>query len=304
MTLIAESHDELRPLMFSIAYRMLGSVAEAEDVVQEALLRMTRAAAEGEEPRNLDAWATTVTTRLAIDTLRSARARRETYVGTWLPEPLVAGREADPAHRVELADSVSTAMLVLMETLTPQERAVFILREAFGYDYADIATIVEQSEAACRQHFSRARRHLETGHQRFQASAERRDELAAAFLAVVQGGRAEDLERLLADDVVFWADGGGKAPATPRPLHGAVAVARFLAGLVRRGAPLGIRLEPTLVNGEPGLLTIGPSSELLGALSMMFDEDGQVVSLSNQINPDKLRHLGDVGDLNALMRDQ
>ena len=304
VTLIAESHDELRPLMFSIAYRMLGSVAEAEDVVQEALLRMTRAAAEGEEPRNLDAWATTVTTRLAIDTLRSARARRETYVGTWLPEPLVAGREADPAHRVELADSVSTAMLVLMETLTPQERAVFILREAFGYDYADIATIVEQSEAACRQHFSRARRHLETGHQRFQASAERRDELAAAFLAVVQGGRAEDLERLLADDVVFWADGGGKAPATPRPLHGAVAVARFLAGLVRRGAPLGIRLEPTLVNGEPGLLTIGPSSELLGALSMMFDEDGQVVSLSNQINPDKLRHLGDVGDLNALMRDQ
>jgi RNA polymerase sigma-70 factor (ECF subfamily) len=290
--------------MFSVAYRMLGSVAEAEDVVQEALLRMTRATAEGEEPRNLDAWATTVTTRLAIDTLRSARVRRESYVGTWLPEPLAGTGDADPAHRVELDDSVSTAMLVLMETLTPHERAVFILREAFGYDYMDIATIVEQSETACRQHFSRARKHLEAGRPRFRASAERRDELAAAFLAVVQGGRAEDLERLLADDVVFWADGGGKAPATPHPLHGAVAVARFLAGLVRRGAPLGIRLEPTLVNGQPGLLTIGPSGELLGALSMMFDEESQVVSLSNQINPDKLRHLGDVGDLNALMRNQ
>ena len=117
----------------------------------------------------------------------------------------------------------------------------------------------------------------------------------------MQGGRAEDLEQLLADDVVFWADGGGRAPATPRPLHGPVAVARFLAGLVRRGAPLRFRLEPTLVNGEPGLLTIGPSGELLGALAIDFDEDGRILQLRNQINPDKLRHLGDVGDLNALM---
>jgi RNA polymerase sigma-70 factor (ECF subfamily) len=192
-------------------------------------------------------------------------------------------------------------MLVLMETLTPQERAVFILREALGYDYADIAAIVELSEAACRQHFSRARKRLEEGRPRFEASAERRDELAAAFLAVVQGGRAEDLEQLLADDVVFWADGGGKAPATPRPLHGPVAVARFLAGLVRRGAPLRFRLEQTLVNGEPGLLTMGPSGELLGVLAIDFDEDGRILQLRNQINPDKLRHLGDVGDLNALM---
>jgi RNA polymerase sigma-70 factor (ECF subfamily) len=302
VTLIAESHDELRPLMFSIAYRMLGSVAEAEDVVQEALLRMTRATGEGEEPRNLDAWATTVTTRLAIDTLRSARVRRESYVGTWLPEPLVADHAPDPARRIELDDSVSTAMLVLMEALTPHERAVFILREAFGYDYADIAAIVEQSEATCRQHFSRARKHLEAGRPRFEASAQRRDELAAAFLDAVQGGGLGDLERLLADDVVFWGDGGGKAPAIARPMHGAVAVARFVAGLARRGGPLGFRLESSRVNGEPGLLTIGPSGELLGALSIEFDDDGRVVGLRNQINPDKLRHLGKVGDLYALMR--
>jgi RNA polymerase sigma-70 factor (ECF subfamily) len=288
--------------MFSIAYRMLGSVVEAEDVVQEALLRMTRATAEGEEPRNLDAWATTVTTRLAIDTLRSARMRRESYVGTWLPEPLLGNGEDDPAHRVELDESVSVAMLVLMETLTPHERAVFILREALGYDYADIATIVEQSEATCRQHYSRARKHLEAGTPRFEASAERRDELAAAFLEAVKGGGLEDLERLLADDVVFWADGGGRAPAIVRPMHGAVAVARFLAGLVRRGGPLGVRLEAANVNGGPGILTIGPSGELLGTLAVEFDGDGRVVGLRNQINPDKLRHLGQVGDLNALMR--
>ena len=304
MTVIAESHDELRPLMFSIAYRMLGSVVEAEDVVQEALLRLTRATTGGEQPRNLDAWATTVTTRLAIDTLRSARARRESYVGTWLPEPLVGDGEDDPAHRVELDDSVSVAMLVLMETLTPHERAVFILREALGYDYADIAAVVEQSEGACRQHFSRARKHLEAGRPRFEASSERRDELAAAFLEAVKGGGREDLERLLADDVVFWGDGGGKAPAIARPMHGAVAVARFLAGLVRRGGPLGIRLEAADVNGGPGILTIGPSGELLGTLAVEFDGDGRVVALRNQINPDKLRHLGDVGDLKALMRSE
>ncbi|WP_353354621.1 RNA polymerase sigma factor SigJ [Intrasporangium sp. DVR] len=302
MTVIAEYHDELRPLMFSIAYRMLGSVAEAEDVVQEALLRMTRAAADGVEPDNLDAWATTVTTRLAIDTLRSARVRRESYVGTWLPEPLRTTAGDDPAHRVEVDDSVSTAMLVLMETLTPHERAVFILREALGYDYADIAAVVEQSEATCRQHFSRARKHLEAGRARFRASAARRDELAAAFLAVVQGGRAEELERLLADDVVFWADGGGKAPAATHPLSGPVAVARFVAGLVRRGGPLGFTLRPTVLNGEPGLLTLGPAGELVGALTLTLDEDGRVVGIRNQINPDKLHHLGEVGDLRALMR--
>lgn len=301
MTLIAQAHDELRPLMFSIAYRMLGSVAEAEDVVQEAFLRMTRAAQEGEEPANIDAWATTVTTRLAIDTLRSARVRRESYVGPWLPEPLVVDRAPDPAGRIELDDSVSVAMLMLMETLTPQERAVFILREALAYDYADIAAIVERSEATCRQLFARARKHLDEGRPRFEASQERRDKLAKAFLAAVKGGGLQDLERLLADDVVFHGDGGGKAPAIQKPMHGATAVARFILGLVRRGGPIGVRLVLTHANGQPAALTIGPSGELLGVLTIDV-ADGRIVALHNQINPDKLAHLGNVGDLTALMR--
>jgi RNA polymerase sigma factor (sigma-70 family) len=299
VTLIAESHDELRPLMFSIAYRMLGSVAEAEDVVQESFARMTRSVAQGDAPDNLDAWATTITMRLAIDTLRSARMRRETYVGSWLPEPLVEGR--DPAWLVELDDSVSVAMLVLMETLSPHERAVFILREALGYDYGAISAVVEQSEETCRQHFSRARRHLDAGRPRFEASTRRRDELAAAFLDAVRGGGLEDLERILADDVTFWGDGGGKAPAIHQPLAGATAVARFVLGLVRRGGPLGVTLEATHANGEPALLTVGPDGEVLGVLFIELGPGGTIVGLRNQINPDKLHHLGPVGDLNALM---
>jgi RNA polymerase sigma-70 factor (ECF subfamily) len=287
--------------MFSIAYRMLGSVAEAEDIVQDAFVKMTRAESDGARPANLDAWATTVTTRLAIDTLRSARVRRESYVGPWLPEPLVVDRAPDPAGRVELDDSVSVAMLRLMETLTPQERAVFILREALAYDYADIAAIVERSEATCRQLFARARKHLDEGRPRFEASQERRDELARAFLAAVRGGGLEDLERLLADDVVFYGDGGGKAPAILKPMHGAAAVARFILGLVRRGGPAGVRLELTHANGHPAALTIGPSGELLGVLAIDV-ADGQIVGLLNQINPDKLAHLGNVGDLTALMQ--
>lgn len=299
--MIAESHDELRPLMFSVAYRMLGSVAEAEDVVQEAFLKMTRSVTEeGTDPDNLDAWATTVTTRLAIDTLRSARVRRESYVGPWLPEPLVEGRTPDPATRVELDDSVSVAVLMLMEQLTPIERAVFILREALGYDYPAIAEVVEASESTCRQHFSRARRHLAEGRPRFEASAKRRDELAMAFLAAVAGGGLDELEAVLAEDVTFWGDGGGKAPAIQKPMHGAAAVARFLLGLVRRGARLGIRLEFTHANGEPAALTIGANGDLLGVLTIEV-ADGRIIGLRNQINPDKLEHLGPVGDLTALL---
>ncbi|KRF38411.1 RNA polymerase sigma-70 factor [Terrabacter sp. Soil810] len=301
MTDLAQAHDDLRPLMFSIAYRMLGSVAEAEDVVQDAFLKMHRALAEGTELDSPDAYATTVTTRLAIDTLRSARVRREEYVGPWLPEPLVPERAPDPASRFELEDSVSVAMLVLMESLSPVERAVFILRETLGYDYAEIAAVVGQSEATCRQHFSRAHKRLGAG-PRFEASQERRDELAAAFLAAVRGGGLEDLEQLLADDVVFYGDGGGKAPAIRTPMHGSVAVARFLLGLVRRGGPAGVSLQPAHANGGPAALTIGPDGALLGVLTIEV-ADGRIIALHNQINPDKLQHLGRVGDLNALMRE-
>ena len=300
MTGLAQAHDDLRPLMFSIAYRMLGSVAEAEDVVQDAFLKMHRALAEGTELDSPDAYATTVTTRLAIDTLRSARVRREEYVGPWLPEPLVPERAPDPASRFELEDSVSVAMLVLMESLSPVERAVFILRETLGYDYAEIAAVVGQSEATCRQHFSRAHKRLGAG-PRFEASQERRDELAAAFLAAVQGGGLEDLGSCSPTTSSSTATAAARLRPSGTPMHGSVAVARFLLGLVRRGGPAGVSLQPTHANGGPAALTIGPDGALLGVLAIEV-ADGRIVALHNQINPDKLQHLGRVGDLNALMR--
>ena len=299
MTDLAVVADDLRPLMFSIAYRMLGSVAEAEDVVQDAFVRL-----QGTDLATIaspDAYATTVTTRLAIDALRSARLRREQYVGPWLPEPLVPDRESDPAHRIELDDSVSIAMLTLLERLSPVERAVFILREAFSYDYADIAAAVEKSEVNCRQILSRARARLDEDRPRFETSPAQRDALVRAFLEAVSSGELAELERLLAVDAVFYGDGGGKAPAIRSPLVGATPVARFLLGLVRRGEKLDARVEPTVANGEPALLTIGPDGSLLGVLAIEVVGD-RVVALRNQINPDKLRHLGQVGDLTALLQ--
>lgn len=301
MTSVATAHDTLRPLMFSIAYRMLGSVAEAEDVVQEALLRMTRAEGEGTVPENIDAWATTITTRIAIDTLRSARMRRESYIGPWLPEPLVEGRAPDPAVQAETDDAVGTAMLVLMETLTPHERAAFILRETLDYDYASIATLLEQSEATCRQHVSRARRHLDAGRPRFDVSRSRTDALTEAFLDAVRGGELGALEALLAQDVTFWGDGGGRAPAIRKPMVGAVAVARFLRGLAQRFAPRHVAIDPASANGGAAVVMTDREGALLGVLTMDFDQQGRIVALRNQINPDKLRHLGAVGDLAGLV---
>ena len=295
---LAAAHDRLRPLMFSIAYRMLGSVSEAEDVVQEAFLRLHRNAQEGLEVANLEAYATTVTTRLAIDTLRSARVRREQYVGPWLPEPIID--DADPARRIELDETVSTAFLVLLEALTPVERAVFVLREAIGYDYDEIAAVVGKSEANCRQILARARKRVDDGRPRFDASREHRDRLAGEFLAAVGGGDLAALERLLADDVVFVGDGGGRAPAIQKPLVGGVAVARFLLGLVRRGAGLGVRLELVAANGQPALLTRDADGPLLGVMTIDV-EQGRIARLHNVLNPDKLGHLGLVGDLTALL---
>jgi RNA polymerase sigma-70 factor (ECF subfamily) len=296
---LAAAHDRLRPLMFSIAYRMLGSVAEAEDVVQEAFLRLHRSAQDGHDVANLEAYATTVTTRLAIDTLRSARVRREEYVGPWLPEPIVSD-DADPAHRIELDETVSTAFLVLLEALSPVERAVFVLREVIGYDYAEIAAVVGKSEANCRQILARARKRIDDGTPRFDASREQRDRLAEQFLAAVGGGDMAGLERVLADDVVLVADGGGRAPAIQRPMVGALAVARFLLGLVRRGEGLGIGLDLVEANGQPSLRIRTAEGALLGLMSIDV-ADGRVVRLHNVLNPDKLGHLGPVGDLTALL---
>ena len=224
----AVTAEELRPLMQSIAYRMVGSLTEAEDLVQEAFLRLHEAR-DVESPK---AWLTTVTTRLAIDHLRSARVRREEYPGTWLPEPVLA----DPApEAVVRAESLSLAVLVLLESLTPVERAVFVLREAFDYGYDEIAAIVGKSEANCRQLAARARRHVEERRPRFEPSREQRDELVRRFVAALQEGETEPLVELLAADVEFYGDGGGKAPAVGRVVHGAGAVIRLLAGFLSRG---------------------------------------------------------------------
>ncbi|HEX6197821.1 MAG TPA: RNA polymerase sigma-70 factor [Jiangellaceae bacterium] len=290
-----ERHDELRPLMFSIAYRMLGSVTEAEDIVQEAFLRLHQS-----QPEALDspeAYASTVTTRLAIDHLRSARVRREQYVGTWLPEPLpTADDEADPAWRIERDDTLSMAFLVLLEALSPVERAVFLLRDVFGYDYARIAQIVDKSEANCRQILARAHKHLDARRPRFEASRSRRDELAGRFLAACHAGDTEALEQLLAEDVTFYGDGGGKAPAITAPATGRTRVARFVAGLMRQLAQVGGRLEPTEVNGQPGLRFVDADGNLGAVLELTITDDGYVAELRNVLNPDKLRHLGPLVD--------
>ena len=295
-----DAYPELRPLLFSIAYRMVGSVSEAEDLVQEAFLRYHRAVAGGAEVGSAKAYLSATTTRLAIDHLRSARVRRERYVGAWLPEPLVTGQEPDPAGHAETADSLSLAFLVLLERLSPVQRAVFLLHEVFGYGYAEIARLVDRSEEACRQIAVRARRHVEAGRPRFEASRRQREELATRFFAAVERGDTEGLVGLLAADVVLHGDGGGKAPALAAPVHGAERVARFLIGLARRGRATGIGARPAEINGHPGILTTDPEGRLLGVLAIDI-ADGRVQTVRSIVNPDKLRHLGPVGDVNAFL---
>src|ERR1700761_2995343 len=281
--------------MFSIAYRMTGSVGDAEDIVQEAVIRTYRAAGQGaiESPK---AFVTTTTTRLAIDHLRSARVQRETYVGTWLPEPLLSGSllsdpAPGPAERAEMSDSLSLAFLVLLESLSPVERAVFLLREVFGYDYSEIARAVDKSEANCRQIFTRARRHVDQGRPRFEASRRQGTELTERFLAALSGGG--DIEAfidLLAPDVVMYGDGGGKAPAARTPIHGREQVARLLRGLARQAPRWAADVRPSQINGQPGGVAYDRDGNLFGVVASDV-LDGQVVAIRSVINPDKLRHL-------------
>ena len=294
------TYQELRPLLFSIAYRMVGRVSEAEDLVQEAFLRFHRAVAGGTEVGSPKAYLSAVTTRLAIDHLRSARARRERYVGAWLPEPLVTSQEPDAAAHAETADTLSLAFLVLLERLSPVQRAVFLLHDVFGYGYDEIAKLVGKSEANCRQIAARARRHVEAGRPRFEASRRQRDELARRFFAAVDQGDTDGLVGLLAADAVLYGDGGGKAPALTAPVHGAERVARLLIGLGRRGRAVGVGYAPAEINGHPGLLTLDPDGRLLGVLALDI-ADGRVQTVRSIVNPDKLRHLGPLGDLNALL---
>jgi RNA polymerase sigma-70 factor (ECF subfamily) len=294
--------DELRPPAFAIAYRMLGSVAEAEDVVQEALLRVHRALEAGEPIRSPHAYVTTVATRLAIDELRSARARRESYVGEWLPEPLVTGAGEDPPRQAELADSLSLAFLVLLESLTPEQRAVLLLRDVFDYGYDEIAAILGKTEDNTRQLAARARRHVEQRRPRFEPSTEQRDELARRFLAAARDGELAALEELLADDVVLHGDGGGKVPALARSLHGRRRVARTLVAWGRAGARIGgAELHPVEVNGQPGALVLGHDGRLIAVMALDI-LGGQVCGVRSIVNPDKLRHLGPVSDLGTVLR--
>jgi RNA polymerase sigma-70 factor (TIGR02957 family) len=289
---LARLFEELRPAAFAIAYRMLGSVSEAEDVVQEAFLRLHRMLREGERVESPRAYLSTVVTRLCIDQLRSARARRERYVGEWLPEPLLASDEADPARHAEVADSLSLAFLVLLESLSPEQRAAFLLREVFDYPYDQIARIVGKSEDNTRQLVTRARRQVQEGRPRFEASRERREVLARRFFAAAVDGELEALEELLAHDVVLHGDGGGKAPALAHPVHGRAKVARTLLAWFRAGARIGgVSLQAAEVNGQPGALLLDPEGRLVTVLSVDV-ADGQVQAIRSIVNPDKLRHLG------------
>jgi RNA polymerase sigma-70 factor (TIGR02957 family) len=293
---------ELRGPAFAIAYRMLGSVAEAEDVVQEALLRVHRALERDEQIESPRAYVATVATRLAIDQLRSARVRRESYVGEWLPEPLLSDDAAgDPAREAELADSLSLAFLVLLETLTPEQRAVFLLHDVFDYPYAEVAAIVGKSEDNTRQLAARARRHVEERRPRFEASRERRDELAQRFFSAAQEGDMDALESLLADDVVLHGDGGGKVPALARSIHGRARVARTLRAWVRQGRKkIGTSVRLAEVNGQPGALLLAPDGGLVSVMALDI-ADGRIHGVSSIVNPDKLQHLGPVADMRELL---
>ena len=287
-----ETYESLRPLLFSIAYRMVGSVSEAEDIVQEAYLRHHRAVRAGDtEVHAPKAWLSAVTTRLAIDHLRSARVRRETYVGPWLPEPLIADPGPDPSERAELADSLSIAFLTVLESLSPVERAVYLLREVFGYGYEEIARVVDRAEDNCRQLAARARRHVEAHRPRFAVEPERQEELTERFIHAVETGDADALVTLLAEDAVAYTDGGGKVRAAPRPIAGREKVARFLIVTAKRGAaetPFAIR--PAAVNGRPGRVLVGEDGTVHGVLALDVADDG-IRAVHLIANPDKLRHV-------------
>jgi RNA polymerase sigma-70 factor (ECF subfamily) len=286
---VSQLYEELRPLMFSIAYRMLGSASEAEDIVQEAFLRLHRESAKGTAIESPKAYLSAVTTRLSIDHLRSARVRRERYVGTWLPEPVVTD---DVPQHAETADSLSMAFLVLLESLTPVERAVFLLREVFDYGYDEIAKVVGKSEENCRQIAVRARRQVEAKKPRFEASRKRREELAQRFFEAVSKGDTERFVSLLAADVVAYGDGGGKAPAHPRPVHGRDRVARLMAGGGRWAAGLGVTaMRLAVINGQPGALFLNREGRPVVAVALDI-ADGLVQTIRGITNPEKLGHLG------------
>jgi RNA polymerase sigma-70 factor (ECF subfamily) len=286
---ISELYGELRPRAFAIAYRMLGSVSEAEDVVQEAFLRMHQTVQRDEPIASPRAYVATLVTRLAIDHFRSARVRRERYVGEWLPEPLLT--DPTPDEQAETADSLSLAFLVLLESLSPRQRAAFLLREVFEYPYPEVAEIIGGGVDSTRQLVTRARRHLRERRPRYDVSRRQREELAQRFFAAAQGGDLRALEELLAQDVSLHADGGGKVPALARPLNGRERVAKTLSVGMAKLARLGVRLQVTEVNGQPGAMVFDAQDRLVGVMGLDI-ADGQIQNIHSIANPDKLRHVG------------
>ena len=295
----AEEFEQLRPLLFSIAYRILGRVGEAEDAVQETWLRYQVSATQ---PASVKAYLAATVTRISIDVLRSARVRREEYAGPWFPEPLLTDPYQDPERSAELADSVSMAALLLLERLSPLERAVFVLRDVFGFAFPEIAVAVGRSEAACRQLAVRARRHMDAGRPRFAAGRREREELAARFFGALRDGDVDGIRQLLAADVQLTGDSGGNAPALARSVTGAEKVARLVASVFPRLSSIGVTLEPHEVNGQPGAVFRDRDGRALTALALDV-LDGQIQSIRSVSNPDKLRHMGPVGDAWAVTRE-
>ncbi len=282
--------EDHRQLLFGIAYRMLGTVMDAQDLVQDTFLRWQQSSPA--EVQSTRAWLTTVITRLCINHLKSARIQREIYVGPWLPEPIVAEPEPEQLENSRLADSLSLAFLILLESLTPTERAVFVLREVFNYEFSDIAPIVEKAESNCRQILARARKRIGERQPRFDASVEDAERLIQRFGQVMQNGNVEELLQLLAKDVVLVSDGGGKARAVLRPIYGRDRVARLLIGAKRKfGSKTQVTREAR-INGLPGMISVedGPVLRVV-ALGI---REGQIHSLFIITNPDKLRHASHV----------
>ncbi|MEU1415302.1 RNA polymerase sigma-70 factor [Streptomyces sp. NPDC005731] len=294
-----EEFEELRPLLFSIAYRILGSVSEAEDAVQETWLRFD---ASPTRPASLKAFLSTTVTRVAIDVLRSARVRREQYVGPWFPEPLLSDPYEDPARAAELADSVSMAALLLLERLSPLERSVFVLREVFAFGFDEIAAAVGRSQAACRQLLVRGRRHMQDGRPRFEADRQERQELAARFFDALREGDVHGLQNLLAADVSMVGDGGGKAPQLAKAVLGAGNVARLLASVFPLMARIDVTFTQAEVNGQPGAIFRDRDGRVLHTLALEV-LDGRIQTIRSVINPDKLGHLGPVADAFTVARE-
>lgn len=286
---------ELRRLTFGIAYRMLGSVADAEDIVQESILRLHRARAEGTVIESERRFLATIATRLAIDHLRSARVRRESYVGSWLPEPVVGDEKPNPARQAELAESISMAFLLVLEALSPVERAVFLLREVFDYEYDEISEVVGKEEDNCRQIFSRAKHHIDTRKPRFETSTGKRDELATRFFRACETGDVGEFARVLAEDVAFYGDGGGKATAVLQPVVGREKVLRLLQSFSTKGWAARIRIKPARVNGQPGALILDSQDRLISVFALDI-VNGTIQAIRGVVNPDKLRHLGELSE--------